>query len=106
LRRTQSYLFNLCLSRALEGGEVLPRLRVPARASEAEGVCKEVMEEEGVEALSGPLAKARPMVRASWAELRGPEVRGGGWVAFSLPRGSYATVVLRELLRQDPLTFT
>jgi tRNA pseudouridine13 synthase len=46
------------------------------------------------------------MVRASWAELRGPEVRGGGWVTFSLPRGSYATVVLRELMRQDPLTFT
>jgi len=102
----QSYLFNLCLSRALEGGEVLPRLRVPARASEAEGVCKEVMREEGVEALSGPLAKAGPMVRASWAELRGPEVRGGGWVTFSLPRGSYATVVLRELLRQDPFVLT
>jgi len=46
------------------------------------------------------------MVRASWAELRGPEVRGGGWVAFSLPRGSYATVVLRELLRQDPFVLT
>ncbi|MFP3287772.1 MAG: tRNA pseudouridine(13) synthase TruD, partial [Acidilobus sp.] len=102
----QSYIFNLCLSRLIEANGALPRaLRVPRRASDAEGACREVMRDEGVEELaSGQLgAAARDLTRPSLMEVRGLRLGEAG-LEFSLPRGMYATVVLRELLRQDPFT--
>ncbi|MFP3319600.1 MAG: tRNA pseudouridine(13) synthase TruD [Acidilobus sp.] len=103
----QSYIFNLCLSGLIEANGALPRaLRVPRRASDAEGACREVMRDEGVEELaSGQLgAAARDLTRPSLMEVRGLRLGEAG-LEFSLPRGMYATVVLRELLRQDPFTF-
>lgn len=102
----QSYVFNLCLSRALELNEVPPAIRVPRRASDAEGVCREVMASEGVTDLSSAKlgAYARDMVRPSMMQVRDLAVEGNR-LSFSLARGMYATVVLRELLRQEPLLF-
>ncbi|MGC9113108.1 tRNA pseudouridine(13) synthase TruD [Acidilobus sp.] len=102
----QSYLFNLCLSRYLEANEVPERIAVPSSASRAEGACREVMNEEGVRELASSElgVRARDMVRESFMEVRGLGL-SGEWLEFSLGRGMYATVVLRELLRQDPLTF-
>ena len=105
----QSYLFNLCLSRVAEQGLPGPdiRLKVPVRLNEAEGACRDVMREEGVTELASPDlgVRAREMIRQAVAPVRGLGVDEGGRLSFSLPRGSYATVVLREILRQDPLTF-
>ena len=105
----QSYLFNLCLSRIAEQGLPGPdvKVRVPSRATEAEGACRDVMREEGVTRLASPElgVRAREMVRQALAPVRDLRVDEKGRLSFALPRGSYATVVLREILRQDPLTF-
>ena len=105
----QSYLFNLCLSRMAEQGLPSPgaRVRVPSRAIEAEGTCREVMRDEGVTELARPElgVRAREMIRQALTPVRGLGVDEEGRLSFALPRGSYATVVLREVLRQDPLTF-
>ncbi len=104
----QSYLFNLCLSALAEDG--LPRpgsaIRVPTRASDADETCRDVMREEGVSVLYRPElgVKVREMVRKAVASFTAPPRADCATLTFSLPRGSYATVVLREILRQDPLT--
>ena len=102
----QAYLFNLCLSRLLEAGA--PRdavVEVPA-AAPASGPCAEVMREEGVASLSPPGLglRVRALRRRAFMEVRGLRLERGR-LEFSLDRGMYATVVLREVLRQDPLTF-
>ncbi len=101
----QSYLFNRCLSESAD--ESAEFIEVPARLDRSDGVCREVMVSEGVHDLNVDELKVKvgTLKRKKFMEVRGIRIHNKT-VSFALDRGMYATVVLREILRTDPLLFT
>ncbi len=122
----QGYLFNLVLSRMIEEGMDIRGRRIPlfgyrstfsgGRQGEIE---REVLEEEGVElesfrcpkmpelAQAGGERSACITVSPNW-EVREDELTPGmrmGVFTFFLPPGSYATSVMREYMKADPLSY-
>ena len=101
----QSYLFNRCLSETM--GEEGEFLEVPARFEASSGVCRDVMVSEGVHDLNVRELniKIGTLKRKKFMEVRSLKIKDKT-LTFALDRGMYATIVLRELLRSDPLLFT
>ncbi|WP_456474858.1 tRNA pseudouridine(13) synthase TruD [Candidatus Pyrohabitans sp.] len=122
----QSYLFNRILSRLIaEGADIRDReiplfgyesRFSPGRQGEIE---QEVLEEENLElesfrikslpelAMPGSARKAAVNTRVSYT-LAGDELHEGMKklvVSFFLPPGSYATTVLREYMKAEPLDY-
>ncbi len=105
-----SYLFNLCLSALIEEGRDLGGLLIEAPPREG-SECYRALSSRGLplrpanpDLLRGLGVWLRRVRRQALMEVRGLRASGSS-VEFSLGRGMYATVVLREVLRQDPLTF-
>lgn len=109
----QAYIFNRYLSRVMN--EIKDKeyvIKMPIYFSGCDDLCKELYEEEGID--RGMLtsvfkAKVRELRRKAFMKVRSmsfTEDRNRLTINFSLPRGSYATVVLRELSHANPLTFT
>ncbi len=122
----QGYLFNMVLSRIIEDGMEIKGRSIPIfgyRSELSEGrqgeIEAEVLEEEGVElqdfwcssmpelAQKGGRRCASISTRMSW-KLEEDELNPGMvkvTVRFFLPPGSYATSVLREYMKADPLSY-
>jgi tRNA pseudouridine13 synthase len=122
----QSYLFNKVLSNLLKGGESLTSRKISLlgyRSTHSQGKIgkmeKCVLKEEGVR-LKDFWIKSMPEL-SSRGSMRNAcirtdvklktcedELNSGkrGFVAeFTLPKGSYATVVMREFLKAEPLNY-
>ncbi|MBK7643891.1 MAG: tRNA pseudouridine(13) synthase TruD [Planctomycetes bacterium] len=66
-----------------------------------------VLRESGIDAQALARARLPGTRRAAWIYPRGFELEAeaqGLWVGFELPKGSYATVVLREFTKSDALS--
>ncbi|NOZ82763.1 MAG: tRNA pseudouridine(13) synthase TruD [Euryarchaeota archaeon] len=122
----QGYLFNLVLSRMIEEGMDIRGRSIPIfgyRSRFSEGrqgeIEREVLEQEGVElesfrcssmpelAQAGGMRSASVSAEMSW-EVAQDELNPGMvklTVRFFLPPGSYATSVLREYMKADPLSY-
>jgi tRNA pseudouridine13 synthase len=122
----QGYLFNRVLSRAIEEGVALRGLRIPLFGYDThpgEGPLgeleREVLAEEGITPKSFwirsvPEYSTRGFMREACIEpevgleVGGDELNPGrtSFTAdFALPKGSYATVVMREYMKTDPLNY-
>ncbi len=108
----QAYLFNLALSRSMGAGEIPKSITLPGYEVKSSGVMAEVLEEEGVQESdfrinSMPEMSMRGeerecLVSFSGFELLEERSEGGQTtlrIRFSLPPGSYATVLLREIMK-------
>ncbi|MEE8402182.1 MAG: tRNA pseudouridine(13) synthase TruD, partial [Candidatus Hydrothermarchaeaceae archaeon] len=113
----QGYLFNRVLSRALEKGieiETIPLFGYETVFSDGEqsDIEMAVIEEEGIslenfDITSMPELSMEGQYRDAFIKVR-PKftVNEDGYTCeFDLPRGSYATVVLREFMKADPLSY-
>ncbi|MGC9104894.1 MAG: tRNA pseudouridine(13) synthase TruD [Thermoprotei archaeon] len=101
----QAYLFNRCLSENLDyKGNVIV---VPNRYDPSDPLCRKVFLSEAVENLSVPELKIKigKLERPKMMRVRNLRIKGRT-LSFSLDRGMYATILLREILRADPLKFT
>ncbi|BBD72450.1 tRNA pseudouridine synthase D [Sulfodiicoccus acidiphilus] len=105
----QSYLFNRYLSRVIHKSKRDTSLRLSTNFNECDEDCREIYLEEGIEKDSFRVKELkvslRPIVRRAFMEVRDLEVIGNV-LMFSLERGMYASVVLREILRGDPRLYT
>lgn len=122
----QSYLFNKILSRAIEAGIDLKGLRIPLLGYDTHPgedplgeLEKEVLEEEGIVPKnfwirSMPELSTRGFYRDACIETE-IEIttheddlnpgREAFTASFILPKGCYATVVMREFMKTDPLNY-
>lgn len=122
----QSYLFNKVLSRILDEGRALVNKRVPLfgyDSSHSEGrigeIEKEILEEEGI-MLKNFWIKSMPELSTKGflrdacitievgLRIREDELNPGKrsfTASFTLPKGSYATVVMREFMKTAPLNY-
>lgn len=115
----QSYLFNLVLSRMMEEGIEIRGAEIPlfgylsefteGRQGEIE---REVLEAEEVvqenfKVPSLPEISAEGAYRKAWidTEIDYELTEKGAVFKFFLPPGSYATVILREFMKGDPLNY-
>lgn len=115
----QSYLYNRILSRYLERSKdlfnnSLPHIiKVPTYFGDCDDICRQVYIDEGIERNSFTVdefkIKVRTFERKPLQEIRNityEEKPGGVILSFSLDRGQYASMVIRELSYADPRTFT
>jgi len=105
----QSYLFNRYLSLSLDRVKKDSVIKLPTNFSDCDDLCKQIYLEEGIEKSSFRVKELkislRPIVRKAFMEVHSLKVNGST-IAFSLERGMYASVLLREILRGDPRSFT
>ena len=110
----QSYLFNKYLSlmadslRGREGDEVF--LTIPRRFDNSlDPVIKQIAIEEGILGYSFHIPEIKVSLtdfkRQAFMRLRNVKVKNKK-ISFSLDRGMYATLVIREISRSDPRSFT
>jgi len=120
----QSWVFNRVLSRLLEEDWYDPEYEIPLvgyktelKDEKAENMIKEVLEEEGVSQedfrlQDFPELRSEGTYRRAFADFRNFEVleideddlnmtKNRMTVKFDLPKGSYATVFLREIMKND-----
>ncbi len=109
----QSYVFNRYLSRVLHDIKNKDYIiKMPLYFSGCDDICKELYEEEGVDRgmLTGVFkTKLRELQRRAFMKVKllsFSEKEGSFSLTFSLPRGSYATIFLRELTHANPLMIT
>ncbi|WOE50765.1 tRNA pseudouridine(13) synthase TruD [Sulfuracidifex metallicus] len=111
----QSYIFNKYLSRTFENiRDVNYEITLPTYFSGCDDICKEIYIEEGID--KGFLSeifgvkvreiRRRAFMRVSNLSSYRNKEKGKITVNFSLPRGSYATIFLREISHFNPLLFT
>ena len=116
----QSYLFNRVLSRAIEGEMDIKGMEIPLVGydnihsyGEHGGIVKKVLDEEEVRLLdfktpSLPELSARGAMRNACLETNVfYQMQGDGSILFRffLPKGSYATMVMREFMKTEPLRY-
>lgn len=120
----QSWVYNRVLSRLLEDDWFDPEYEIPLvgyktelKDEKAENMIKEVLEEEGVSQedfrlQDFPELRSEGTYRRAFADFRNFEVleideddlnmtKNRMRVKFDLPKGSYATVFLREIMKND-----
>ena len=110
----QSYLFNKVLSRMIGEEESIKnkKLQIIGYKSKLNEIEKEVLEEEGISKenfkiksmpeLSSPGTLRNACIEANIEY----EIKDDSCIfEFSLPKGSYATVILREFMKSDPLNY-
>ncbi len=108
----QGYVFNLALSEYLKRGDVPEELPMAGHSIALDDVSRGILEREGMEPKNfrvGPMPEmtVEGLPRKSMAEFGGFEVTGFNesernlWVRFTLPPGSYATMLLRELMKVE-----
>ncbi len=106
----QGYVFNLALSRHIEGGDVPEELPLVGYGTEPDRVSAGILEREGMspgdfKVPSMPEMSLEGEMRRALVEFKGFEVldfnEGDSKirVRFSLPPGAYATMLLRELMK-------
>ncbi len=114
LEAYQSYLFNRILSRELEyiKPDEYPYkiLKVPVNRSSCEDdICRDIFDEEGLNSLDLTnkviKVKLNSLVRKAFMQVYDLNLKNNT-LEFTLDRGMYATIVLRELIRGDPRMFT
>lgn len=122
----QSYLFNKILSKMIEEEIGIKGKKIPLfgyKSSFSEGrqgeIEREIIEGENValenfKIPSMPELSSEGLLRDACIEanpsfeIRGDEINEGklkSTVEFTLPKGSYATVVLREFMKTEPLSY-
>jgi tRNA pseudouridine13 synthase len=113
----QGYLFNRILSRLMEGGiesEAIPLFGSETLFSDGEQgeVEMSVLEEEDVQLENFDIASMPELAvegdyRPAFIKVSPKcSITDDGYICeFELPKGSYATVVLRELMKTDPLNY-
>ncbi|MCQ4343234.1 MAG: tRNA pseudouridine(13) synthase TruD, partial [Sulfolobaceae archaeon] len=101
----QAYLFNRCLSENLDSNQL--KIIIHGRYDPSDPVCRKVFLSEGVYDLNVPELKIKisKLERPKMMRIRNLKMEENK-ISFALDRGMYATVVLREILRADPLLFT
>lgn len=109
----QSFLFNLLLSELENPPRKLPlvgyMLDLRHLDNEVAEVLKNILDEEGVSPKDfnirgAKLEISRGGYRASTVSLKNPELKKEGdsyIISFSLPKGSFATIVLREIVKEN-----
>jgi len=120
----QSWVYNRVLSRLLEDDWFDPEYEIPLvgyktelKDNKPENLIKEVLEEEGVDQedfrlQDFPELRSEGTYRRAFADFRNFEVleideddlnmtKNRMRVKFDLPKGSYATVFLREIMKND-----
>ncbi len=118
----QSWVFNRVLSRLIDGGWFKPEYEIPLvgyktelKDDRPENLIEEVLEEEGVDQedfrlQDFPELRSEGSYRRAFADFRNFEIIDIGEddlnmtknkmrVKFDLPKGSYATVFLREIMK-------
>ena len=107
----QSYLFNKYLSRIANPNKIDKKLliQIPNSFDKCDSICSEIFKEEGIVNSSFKIKElkinVRSLIRKAYMEVRGLNINDKK-ISFALDRGMYATVVIRELTRADPRTFT
>jgi len=110
----QSYLFNKYLSRKIDNLRNIEEkdekiLILPTYFNDCDEICKEIYIEEGIEKdyfnLKILKIKLLPIKRKAFMKIRNISYDDEK-IEFSLDRGMYATVVIRELIKGDPRRFT
>jgi tRNA pseudouridine13 synthase len=106
----QGYVFNLALSEYIESGSIPEKLPLVGSSSEPDEVSAGILDKEGI-VLGNFRVKAMPemstegLMRESLVPFGNFELLDFNreesklWVRFSLPPGSYATVLLREIMK-------
>jgi len=107
----QSYLFNKYLSRIIDPKKVENNLtlQIPDSYDRCDSLCGEIFREEGIVNSSFRIKELkiniRSLVRRAYMEIRDLKMNDKK-ISFALDRGMYATIVIREITRADPRTFT
>ncbi|BFH73230.1 tRNA pseudouridine(13) synthase TruD [Sulfurisphaera javensis] len=107
----QSYLFNKYLSRIMDPKNVDENLmiEIPTSYSKCDEICKEIFREEGIVNADFKVKElkinVRSMVRKAYTRVRNFDFKNKK-ISFALDRGIYATIVIREIARDDPRLFT
>jgi len=107
----QSYLFNKYLSRIIDPKKVNKDLiiQILETYEKCDTICSEIFKEEGILNASFKIKELKikmgSLNRKAYMEIRGLKMKDKK-ISFALDRGMYATVVIREITRADPRTFT
>ncbi|MBP1357123.1 MAG: tRNA pseudouridine(13) synthase TruD, partial [Sulfolobus sp.] len=107
----QSYLFNRYLSKIIDVNKIDESLKIyiPDSYDKCDSVCKEIFREEGLVNSTFKIdelkVKVKGLERRAYNEVRKLRVEGKK-ISFSLDRGMYATILIREITRADPRIFT
>jgi len=107
----QSYLFNKYLSRIIDPKKVESNLtlQIPDSYDRCDSLCSDIFKEEGIVNSSFRIKELkiniRSLVRRAYMETRNLKMNNKK-ISFALDRGMYATIVIREITRADPRTFT
>ncbi|MEM0015880.1 MAG: tRNA pseudouridine(13) synthase TruD [Saccharolobus sp.] len=112
----QSYIFNLYLSRKMDDYREMPEkdsiyVKIPIYYNNCDDVCKQIYMDEGIERdffyLKEFKIRLRDIIRKAFMKVRDLKIEEKNCAfSFTLDRGMYATVLLREILRGDPRNFT
>lgn len=112
----QSYIFNLYLSRKLDEYRKLAEkdnvnVIIPTYYDNCDELCKQIYLEEGIERnffnIKEFKVSLRTLIRKAFMKVRNIKINEKtNTISFTLDRGMYATVVLREILKGDPRKFT
>lgn len=108
----QGYVFNLALSEYIKRGDVPDELPMAGHSIALDEVSKGILEKEGMEPKNFrvpamPEMTVEGLPRKTMALFENFEVIGFNepernlWVRFTLPPGSYATMLLRELMKVE-----
>ncbi len=115
----QSYLFNIYLSRKLDelkkyNDKEKLYIRLPIYYNDCDETCKEIYLIEGIEKdffkLKEFKISLKDLVRKAFMKIRNIKIEEESdnsiTISFSIERGMYATILLREIIRGDPRKFT
>ena len=107
----QSYLFNKYLSKIADPNKIDNNLilQIPDSYEKCDSICSEIFKEEGIVNLSFRIKELkiniRSLIRKAYMKIRDLKINDKK-ISFTLDRGMYATIVIREIARADPRTFT